>query len=714
MGDDEPAEQLDLARLEPLKVSTLEREPPVPAAAPQDVPRARSAQGGSRDIRRAEAQDKAGQGLDHSSLGRAYPRQAEAAGQFDEALQDALSNPKHRMLVLRLEDEVRDFVQSTRSTLVYGESLNGFQRLLAHRVSYFYGLETCKVEEGVHQGKILASRTSWTRLPLVKLADAVKVVERSRVGPDASRTYNRKDSMGSKDSTDSSSGKGITASTSWEGMALSRTAPVDALQRLKVQSRKGQKGDREVAAAAAPGLGPLGLQTRPLSERQRDIERAKARTFSDNVPVPQHRHASGTRYSSSSPVLTGGGGLLEKSLERTSEAPSRRSPASEGGHAGRGHGSKKGALLRTLQTDPGWTSLTQFPSGELGMGQYLDQRSLSSEHQQQLGVGAAAIQRPLLPAAQAQRAGHLSDSESHSGSAQSTRSPRGVPPPPQVMMPMQPDRAPGHFLPAGNVPQMPAYGQPVQIPPGYAFVPAQPQMPGMPVYGQGHLVPIGNIAMQPQQQYGYGAPAAQGMEGTPLPIMSMAHLQQQGALPMYADYHTTASAQSYGVPMHAMLPGMQQAHYQPQVVQQQIQHPHMQPSQMRQPQMQQMQIQMYPSPMQQPPMQLQSIPRRHLQMQQQPPMRQPQMQQVQGQHTPRQQPQMQPHPMQQPSMQQEQMQQPGPPSHTPQFTPARVPTARPHSRRGSGNQPRWQNRPSGSSQSQASPDVQSSHQQPQH
>ncbi len=113
-------------------------------------------QGGSRDIRRAEAHDKAGQGLGHSSLGRAYPRQAEAAGQFDQALQDALSNPKHRMLgasllsallhsryiaahlrahkstfvavaVLRLEDEVRDFVQSTRSTLVYGESLNGFQ-----------------------------------------------------------------------------------------------------------------------------------------------------------------------------------------------------------------------------------------------------------------------------------------------------------------------------------------------------------------------------------------------------------------------------------------------------------------------------------------------------------------------------------------------------------------------------------------------------------
>lgn len=46
MGDDEPAEQLDPARvvLESLKVSTLKREPSVPAAAPQDVPRARCEQ----------------------------------------------------------------------------------------------------------------------------------------------------------------------------------------------------------------------------------------------------------------------------------------------------------------------------------------------------------------------------------------------------------------------------------------------------------------------------------------------------------------------------------------------------------------------------------------------------------------------------------------------------------------------------------------------
>ncbi|BDA44340.1 probable r3H domain-containing protein 2 at N-terminal half [Coccomyxa sp. Obi] len=732
MGDDEPAEQVDPVRLESLKVSTSGGEPLVPAAARQDVPHGRIGQGGSRDIRRAGAQDKAGHGLGHSSLLRAYPRQAEAAGQIDEALQDALSNPKHRMLVLRLEDEVRDFVQSTRSTLLYGQSLNGFQRLLAHRVSYFYGLETCKVEEGAHQGKILASKTSWTRLPLVKLADSVRVVERSSGGADASRIFNKKKSAGSRGSNDSDSGKGMATSTSREGTALSEAAGLEGLQRPKVQSHEGRKGDRELAEAAAPGVGPLGLQIRPLSERQRDIERAKARTFSDNVPVPQHRHACGSHHiSNSSP---GWGGLLEKSLERGSETASRRSPASEGGHAGRGQGSKKAALR--IQKDPnvGWTcvrtsdeclsmSLPQLPSGDLAAMHSPFQRSLSSEFQQ-LGVGAAAAkQLPLLSAAQAQRAGQqLSDSESHSGSAQSTRSPRGVQPPPQVMVPMQPDLAPSHFLPAGNVAQLPAYGQPVQIPPGYAFVPAQPQMPGMPVFGQGHLVPIGNIAMQPQQPYGYIAAGAavpvQGMEGTPLPIMPMAvapqpaHMQQQGALPMYADYHTAGSPQGFGVPMHAVLPGMQQAHYQPQVqqspVQQmQMQHSQMQPSQKRQPQMQQMS--MYPSSMKQPPMQLQSTPRRHLQMQQSP-MMQPKMQQMQGQHTPRQ----QPLPMQQPSMQQAQMQHPGPPLHTPQHTPARAPTTRPHIRRGGGNQPKTQNRLSGSSQLQASPDAQRSRQQPQH
>lgn len=57
----------------------------------------RNGQGGSRDDRRAGAKDKGGQGLGHSSPVRAYPRLAEAAEQIDEALQDALNNPKHRM-----------------------------------------------------------------------------------------------------------------------------------------------------------------------------------------------------------------------------------------------------------------------------------------------------------------------------------------------------------------------------------------------------------------------------------------------------------------------------------------------------------------------------------------------------------------------------------------------------------------------------------------
>ena len=42
------------------------------------------------------------------------------------------------------------------------------QRLLAHRVSQFYGLETSTVEEGEKQGRILAKRTPKTKLPLVR------------------------------------------------------------------------------------------------------------------------------------------------------------------------------------------------------------------------------------------------------------------------------------------------------------------------------------------------------------------------------------------------------------------------------------------------------------------------------------------------------------------------------------------------------------------
>ena len=166
------------------------------------------------------------------------------------------------------------------------------QRLLVHRVCNFYGLETCKVVEGVHQGKILASRTSRTRLPLVsyysfdilfgllrnfmsslltgrlwfmvqvKLADSVKMVERGRGGPDAPRTLQKKSPKVSRDSIDNDSGRRMAASTSRDSTAHSEAAALEALHRPKVQSHKGQKGDRELARAALSGLGPLGLRTR--------------------------------------------------------------------------------------------------------------------------------------------------------------------------------------------------------------------------------------------------------------------------------------------------------------------------------------------------------------------------------------------------------------------------------------------------------------------
>ncbi len=48
------------------------------------------------------------------------------------------------------------------------ECLCRLQRLLAHRVSQFYGLETSTVEEGEKQGRILAKRTPLTKLPVVR------------------------------------------------------------------------------------------------------------------------------------------------------------------------------------------------------------------------------------------------------------------------------------------------------------------------------------------------------------------------------------------------------------------------------------------------------------------------------------------------------------------------------------------------------------------
>lgn len=203
-------------------------------------------------------------------------------------------------------------------------------------------------------------------------------------------------------------------------------------------------------------------------------------------------------------------------------------------------------------------------------------------------MAAAAPPPPALVAglSRALRVAPLSDPGSPSTGGGSARSSRGsqLPPapppqqpPPQVLLPLlqlplTPEQPPAHYVPVGNMPALPGYGTPMQIPPGYAYVPAQsglPQMPvraspllrslkcfcllwsfgampaqwiidrghphiswcsswpcgslivhclrmqGMAVYGGGHFVPIGamgrmaGMAMPPQTQYSYMATGPQ-------------------------------------------------------------------------------------------------------------------------------------------------------------------------------------------------------------
>jgi hypothetical protein len=98
------------------------------------------------------------------------------------------------------------------------------------------------------------------------------------------------------------------------------------------------------------------------------------------------------------------------------------------------------------------------------------------------GLGTAAPPPPPGGAGRAQRVQPLSDPGSPSAAARSSRGPQQQPQQPsQVMVPMQlqlpPEQQAGRFLPVGNVAPLPGYGHPMQILPGYAFIPAQPQLP---------------------------------------------------------------------------------------------------------------------------------------------------------------------------------------------------------------------------------------------
>ncbi|KAG9458951.1 hypothetical protein H6P81_003459 [Aristolochia fimbriata] len=96
--------------------------------------------------------------------------------QVDQFLREALQNPRERLSVLRMEQDVLKFIHDpAQQQMEFPQLPTSYLRLAAHRVAQHYYLQSMVVSDPtVPDGsgsRILVRKTSECRLPLIRLAD---------------------------------------------------------------------------------------------------------------------------------------------------------------------------------------------------------------------------------------------------------------------------------------------------------------------------------------------------------------------------------------------------------------------------------------------------------------------------------------------------------------------------------------------------------------
>eukprot|EP00803_Ostreobium_quekettii_P008306 evm.model.scf_508.2 EVM.evm.TU.scf_508.2 scf_508:37101-43383(-) len=123
------------------------------------------------------------------------------ARDVDRAIAEALSNPRERATALRIDAEVEQFVaDGSRMVMEFSQDMTGYQRLLAHRISQHYGLQTSSIPGTGNLTCVVARRCSQTCIPKMKIAElkdihcpqeaakaAPEVTIKRRIGGAASR-----------------------------------------------------------------------------------------------------------------------------------------------------------------------------------------------------------------------------------------------------------------------------------------------------------------------------------------------------------------------------------------------------------------------------------------------------------------------------------------------------------------------------------------------
>ncbi|XP_068658939.1 uncharacterized protein [Aristolochia californica] len=96
--------------------------------------------------------------------------------QVDQFLREALQNPRERLSVLRMEQDVLKFIRDpAQQQMEFPQLPTSYLRLAAHRVAQHYYLQSMVVSDPTlldgSGSRILVCKTSECRLPLIRLAD---------------------------------------------------------------------------------------------------------------------------------------------------------------------------------------------------------------------------------------------------------------------------------------------------------------------------------------------------------------------------------------------------------------------------------------------------------------------------------------------------------------------------------------------------------------
>ncbi|KAK9733271.1 hypothetical protein RND81_04G056200 [Saponaria officinalis] len=101
----------------------------------------------------------------------------DAIDQVDQFLREALQNPRERLSVLRMEQDIEKFIKDpTRQQLEFQQLPTSYLRLAAHRVAQHYFLQSMvlldnSLPDGSGSSIIVRKTASESRLPRVRLAD---------------------------------------------------------------------------------------------------------------------------------------------------------------------------------------------------------------------------------------------------------------------------------------------------------------------------------------------------------------------------------------------------------------------------------------------------------------------------------------------------------------------------------------------------------------